>query len=511
MTIKRYLFTLIGGLVIVIAAVQLLLISYFQQHLNQEVITKSQQLSTQIIDFAVEHVTLEGNESQNEAHDKLDTHNFGSHPLASETTTQNNCVISKTVKERVGSQENIEKSYTSVQVDCDELVDVQHFEILTDDDENKLQMRVITPEQLQKEKLKWTQQLHKIIEDTHKNKTPQQSFSFIAKAPPQNGQLKTQLTLDSSFSQSDTIDTLVNYMMYLIIGSSIVALLLALWLSHHFTKPLRTLSSGFSALQSGNLGVQIEEAGINDYRKTMASFNLMSQKLAQLAENEKTLQQQSHLAELGEVSRGLAHALRNPMHTIGLSVEQLKDDKLPLEQRLKLQEKIESKIKHIDKTIKALLTLTSGEIQRNDSVPIKSVIQDVILEMKSSGPHIKLTLNGPPETLSIRAAESEVRAIIHTLVVNAVEANTQGKEISIELVDKGKTIEVIVKDQGKGIDSNIADKLFEPHVSTKSEGAGMGLYISRRLAKLYYGGDIVLENNTSGGCCATVTLQKENS
>ncbi|MCJ8270554.1 MAG: HAMP domain-containing histidine kinase, partial [Psychrosphaera sp.] len=220
----------------------------------------------------------------------------------------------------------------------------------------------------------------------------------------------------------------------------------------------------------------------------------------------KTLQQQGHLAELGEVSRGLAHALRNPMHTIGLSVEQLKDPDLPEKLKLKLQGKIEAKIKHIDKTIKALLTLTSGEITRDEDVPMRSVIQDVVLEMKSTDPNVKLSLDGANTT--IKGAESEIRAIIHTLIVNAVESNNGQGRVDIKLTHNDEAIEVEVTDQGAGIAASVAQRLFQPHVSSKAEGAGMGLYISRRLATLYYNGDVTLRNGSEGGCVACLTLQK---
>ena len=61
-------------------------------------------------------------------------------------------------------------------------------------------------------------------------------------------------------------------------------------------------------------------------------------------------------------------------------------------------------------------------------------------------------------------------------------------------------------DQGKGIDPQIKSQLFKPHITNKPEGAGMGLYIAKRISNLHYHGDISLTDNSPQGCIATLTL-----
>ena len=59
-----------------------------------------------------------------------------------------------------------------------------------------------------------------------------------------------------------------------------------------------------------------------------------------------------------------------------------------------------------------------------------------------------------------------------------------------------------------GISEQVRNKLFQPHVSSKPEGAGMGLYIARRLCRSYYRGDLTLEDNTPKGCVAQVIVER---
>ena len=94
-------------------------------------------------------------------------------------------------------------------------------------------------------------------------------------------------------------------------------------------------------------------------------------------------------------------------------------------------------------------------------------------------------------------------------MVNAVEANNNQGKVTIDISEAADSaLSVTVIDQGKGIEPSIKDELFQPHVSSKAEGAGMGLYIAKRLATLYYGGSLTLDNHPTGGCIAQVILAK---
>ena len=240
----------------------------------------------------------------------------------------------------------------------------------------------------------------------------------------------------------------------------------------------------------------------------------MVKRLDHLTQTEQQHNEIKHLAELGEVSRGLAHSLRNPIHTIGLSIEQLNDTDLSPEYRTKLIKTIQNKIIHIDKNIKALLELTTSGLSRDDNIPILAVIQDIMLEYKSChGQPQKFEVDILPE-LSIIGAESEIRSILHTLIINACESNSDSASpeknnvVIIKAKKVGKQLTIIVIDQGAGLDKKIGKRLFYPHISTKAEGAGMGLYIAKRIISLHYNGDIHLENQCTDNVETTGCLAK---
>ena len=236
-----------------------------------------------------------------------------------------------------------------------------------------------------------------------------------------------------SFNQQDS--ALSNYFNWLTSGTIAlfaVGVMFAYWLARHISRPLKSLSDGFNRLEDGELGTQVSPQGIREVRVTLDKFNHMSERLAHLNQLEKQFQQQQQLAELGEVSRGLAHTLRNPINTIGLAVEQMSLDTTSDEQRNVLSHQIRQKINHLDGTIKALLSLTASGVNRDQNIDINTVIEDIIMELSMSGNATPVHFS-PREPLMIKGAHSEIRAMLHSLLTNAVEASTADSPVNVSI------------------------------------------------------------------------------
>ncbi|MCC5826797.1 HAMP domain-containing sensor histidine kinase [Alkalimonas sp.] len=286
------------------------------------------------------------------------------------------------------------------------------------------------------------------------------------------------------------------YTVMLIVLSTSIAMLISLWLGHRLIQPLHSLVAGFRTLQQGQLGQQISVQGLREYRYVSAQFNLMSVRLAELAQMAEQAQQQQHLVEIGEMSRGLVHALRNPLHTLTLLMEQLGDEP-DADKRRQLMQQAEQKIQHINRSLTSVLTLSCAEVDRQQQVSVSAILHDLRLEFSASPVRIELDA---PTDLVLAGAEQELRAIIHTLLSNAVEASPANGMIRIRL--DVQCAALCITDQGSGLEPAIAEQLFQPHISSKPAGAGMGLYIAQRLMQRYYQGRISLENLASGGCRA---------
>jgi signal transduction histidine kinase len=308
------------------------------------------------------------------------------------------------------------------------------------------------------------------------------------------------------------LDQLKHMGLMIMVTSWLLGIGFIYWISHQFTAPLRALDAGYQKLSDGDTQVSVPVKGTSEIQQAIQGFNQMTKKLAFFHQQQQEINDKMHLAEIGEVSRGIAHALRNPLHTIGLAL-----DKVFGLSPSSYESGIRQKLKLMDKTIQALLNLSVNGVERTDSIAIKPIIQDIVMEMQlTEGVDVAFELDIEPN-LQLVGSEADIRNMLHTLIVNAVEASPlQSKVIIKASRNAEKQLLVSVEDQGDGVSKDVMSSLFEPHITTKAEGAGMGLYIAIRLAQLMYSGDIQLKNKESiggtdaHGCIATLQLCDAN-
>lgn len=253
----------------------------------------------------------------------------------------------------------------------------------------------------------------------------------------------------------------------------------------------------------------MKEKGVSEIKQILAGFNGMSRQLLRWSEKEQLMNQQQHLADLGQITRGIAHSLRNPLHTLGLLSDALSHE-TSLEERQKMSLKVQQKIGLMDKSIQSLLTLSSDAMDRSKPVPLHEIVQDILIELSIAGLKPEIILDIARKDTCVAGAEAELRSIIHAVMINAVEAQKERPKIKIDIKETDSNIHLEVTDWGEGIAADIADKLFEPHVTTKAEGSGMGIYIAKRLLTTHYAGDLSYRDNPEGGTIASISFSNPN-
>jgi signal transduction histidine kinase len=468
MTLKHYIFLLVTFIILILTVVQLSFVSYIKEQVNNEIQHTSQALSQQIIAFAQESLEQE--------------------PLNDEATTA------------IMMNESINQFYVvkviPVKKQVIEINDYYSLEI-----DNGKPIIELTPRSNVTLETQHMRQLLDAINIVQNDDN--ESFSLIK----QTKDSLEQKTFEFQ-EQNAASNTYFNYLFLLTLILSLLGTIAAYFIAKHISEPLKQLKHGFTRLEHGEFGISLQEQGIVETRKTLQQFNNMSQRLAQLDEQSKHFAEVQHMSDIGEMTRGLAHALRNPINTIGLSLEQMAQPQTTQAQREVLAVAARDKILAMDNTIKSLLTLAAENTLTPTSFNLHHVIQDIVLEVATTN-SINVNIDAP-KNLPFDGHESEVRSIIHSIVVNAIEASPQHSTISIEAHSLGNKINITITDEGCGIAPHIKPKLFKPHITTKAEGAGMGLYIAKRLSQLHYNGDIVLSDNSPCGCIALITLTPIN-
>jgi signal transduction histidine kinase len=273
-------------------------------------------------------------------------------------------------------------------------------------------------------------------------------------------------------------------------------------LARYLGAPLAALARTAARVGEGRLGEQVALQGPPEVRASLDAFNRMSADLARLQAQAARQREERALAELGEIGRGLAHSLRNPLHALGLGLDALaagRGDAAALASASRAQ------LQRIDQALRAFLALSAAAGAEATEVELGALIDDVLLEasQRAAG---RVRLQREVEPAQLLAVAAELRILVHTLVMNAIEASPDGGRVCVRARSEADGVVLEVEDEGTGVDPTLRSRLFQPHVTSKAAGAGMGLYLSERLARQRYAGGIELEDRAPRGTLARLRL-----
>ena len=236
-----------------------------------------------------------------------------------------------------------------------------------------------------------------------------------------------------------------------------------------------------------------------------ASLGFIIFKIQSVFEADIEESRQERLAVIGRLASITAHEIRNPLQAIrGLS-QFLGSKKFDSESK-EVLDVIVKETDHLDIILKRLLDY-SRELKLNleaTSLPIWWDELKMIAEEICTTGKIKCLLNDCP---SIKATfdREKIRQVVINLLKNAMEASAEGGKINLNISADKSNFTIRVEDEGKGIPPGEIEKIFKEFYTTKSEGSGLGLSISKRIVDAH-GGKIYFDPKVKKGATAVVVL-----
>jgi signal transduction histidine kinase len=194
------------------------------------------------------------------------------------------------------------------------------------------------------------------------------------------------------------------------------------------------------------------------------------------------------LAAMGYLSAGMAHEIRNPLNSISLFVQLMRQTTTEPDQ-LEHQEKILKEVDRIDSIIRKLLDASRRDRVISSNVQINQVIDKAIEAFSPQFETRKIQVDRQFHCIPspITADSTELEQIFTNLFLNAMDAMNCGGRLAIEVSEKDSVVIVKIGDSGSGIAEDVLPHIFEPFFSTKSRGTGMGLPVAQRIARMYEG------------------------
>jgi len=209
--------------------------------------------------------------------------------------------------------------------------------------------------------------------------------------------------------------------------------------------------------------------------------------------------QSEKLAALGYLSAGMAHDIRNPLNSISLFIQLMRQSNDDPEQR-EYQDKILKEIDRIDLIIRNLLDVSHRTRTIVGDVQITNVIEtalDYFSPQIESG-NIHVIRNYDSHIPLIKADPVELEQIFTNLFLNALDEIKNSGILILNVTGNDNQVTIRVTDNGPGIPPEILPRIFEPFVSSKARGTGMGLPVVKRIVTMYHG-TIQVESTSSEG------------
>jgi len=221
---------------------------------------------------------------------------------------------------------------------------------------------------------------------------------------------------------------------------------------------------------------------------------------------EAAQQRAERLATYGQLIASIGHELRNPLGVIETSLYVLKAQVPPGEKTTRHLERISQQVTLANDIITQLLDLIRDRPLARQAIDLGAVARDAVSALEVPGT-LALELVGLDAPCPLSGDPTALRQCVLNLVENAFHAAGVSGRVRVRLEGAPKEARVIVEDSGPGIDPSIRNRLFEPLVTTKTRGIGLGLALVRRVAERH-GGRIEAGRGELGGARFTLTLPR---
>jgi nitrogen fixation/metabolism regulation signal transduction histidine kinase len=286
----------------------------------------------------------------------------------------------------------------------------------------------------------------------------------------------------------------------------LVALTLVWLVATRFSRPIVKLTEALKSLADGDFRIRVPNERRDEIGLATEAFNRTA---AQLEHSRDRLVSLTQLASWQVLARKTAHEVKNSLTPIRLTVEEMvarahNPDRAFLEQAAGI---VVDEIESLERRIRAFSEFSSEPPICPEELDVHAIVEERIAFLKSAHPEIRYAVETASNTPSALADQDLVKGILVNLLENAAEAAGDGGRILARVCPIEDRIAIEVHDSGPGLSDLARKSLFQPTISFKKRGMGLGLSIARKSA-LLTGGDILLIAGELGGAGFRVLLPR---
>lgn len=292
----------------------------------------------------------------------------------------------------------------------------------------------------------------------------------------------------------------------------LLSIVAGLIMSRLLTQPVIRLSQGVNAIAKGDFTQRVPVRGQDELGHLAMAFNSMAFQLEGLRKMEAKLRRRERLITLGEIAAGLAHEVRNPLGIIKTSAELLQNSPNLTDVELRRLGYVVDEVRRIDHLIRDFLAFAKPP-QRMVDLPPAALVERVLGSCQSEieRQNVAVRVEDRTRGIMVHVDRDQMIQTCLNLVLNALQAMETVPEpaggrplaqsrprLDILIASSGDDVHFVFADNGPGIPPHLIDRIFDPFVTTKDSGTGLGLARVFAVAE-GHGGWIEARNNPQGG------------
>ncbi len=286
---------------------------------------------------------------------------------------------------------------------------------------------------------------------------------------------------------------------WLFAGVFIVGTLLSAGLAARFTRPVRRLDAAIRRLAEGDLDVRVDEGGADEVGRLGRAFNEMTRRLRAIREREGEMRRREKLSALGRMAAGVAHDVRNPLHSIGLTLSNLQETGRPLEEARGKEfdrsvELMKEEIRRLDRLVENFLRFARSDRAARTPVDLAQLARDTmqLVEKEAARRGVRVQVDTGAGLSPISGDLESIRSSILNLVLNSFEAMPEGGTLTLAVSESDGEARLEVADTGRGIPEAEQERVFEFAYTTREDGHGLGLAMVHQVVVEDHGGRVQL-------------------
>jgi two-component system, NtrC family, nitrogen regulation sensor histidine kinase NtrY len=294
----------------------------------------------------------------------------------------------------------------------------------------------------------------------------------------------------------------------------LVSLLPLVLIAHRVSRPIQQLTAALTDFAGGDWSRRLETAGKpgapphDEVGRAVAAFNHMAD---QLEESRERLVHLTRMASWQSLARKTAHELKNSLTPIRLIVEEMQarqpapgviEDRAFMDQAVQI---VVGEIESLERRVRAFSEFASEPLVHPELLDINAVVSERVALLRPVHPGVTYHLRLDDGRPRVHAAPDLVNGILTNLLQNAAEAAGPDGAVLVLTREEGERVAIDVHDSGPGLGEDASATLFEPTITFKKHGMGLGLSIAKKNA-LLSDGDVTVIPGELGGAAFRVTL-----